>query len=350
MRKLIVGILVMALLTVRAAGAITVLTPKSDDLPERLDAARQAVSKQALGHYGMTPVRGTDVADGTYAVDVASTSPFFKVVSAELTVSGDEMTLAFLIGSDSYEWVCRATAADAEAAEWIEGEAVPEGTRFTVPIPALNAPFPLAAFSRSRQMWYDRQLLVDAASLPPEALSFELPDYALLERALLAYEPAGASEAETAAAGSPEPVNVDWPDGRYAIEVNLMGGSGRASVSSPTVLTVRDGTAWARLLWSSSHYDYMLLDGQRYDNLSEDGGNSTFEIPVTAMDEPIEVIADTTAMGDPLEIRYQLTFYSESIGDVSQVPQEAAMKVFLISLAIIAVGGVLNFILKRRRR
>ena len=138
-------------------------------------------------------------------------------------------------------------------------------------------------------------------------------------------------------------------DGEYAIDVNMTGGSGRASISSPTLLIVRDGRAYARLIWSSTYYDYMIVDGETYHNLTTDGGNSVFEIPITVMDQAMPVIADTTAMGDPLEIEYTLTFYSDSVGDKGRIPQEAAKKVLLIALVILVAGGILNHMLKRKR-
>ncbi|MCD7766333.1 MAG: hypothetical protein LUH53_07470, partial [Lachnospiraceae bacterium] len=46
-------------------------------------------------------------------------------------------------------------------------------------------------------------------------------------------------------------------DGEYAIEVTMTGGSGKASIESPTLLTVEDGQLYARITWSSSNYDYM---------------------------------------------------------------------------------------------
>ena len=130
----------------------------------------------------------------------------------------------------------------------------------------------------------------------------------------------------------------------------MTGGSGRASVSSPTWLVVRDGKAYARLLWSSMYYDYMIVEDTTYLNETVDGGNSTFTIPIIAMDEEIPVIADTTAMGDPVEIEYKLTFYSDTVGGRQQIPQEAAILVLEIALAIIIVGGILNYIIKRIRR
>ena len=68
------------------------------------------------------------------------------------------------------------------------------------------------------------------------------------------------------------------------------------------------------------------------------------------MDEPMPVIADTTAMGDPVEIEYELTFYRDSIGARSQIPQEAATNVLIVALIIIVLGGILNFVIKRRRK
>ena len=82
--------------------------------------------------------------------------------------------------------------------------------------------------------------------------------------------------------------------------------------------------------------------------ITQDGGNSRFEIPIPVLDEAMPVIADTTAMGDPLEIEYTLTFYEDSIGNKGAIPQEAAKKVLWIALGVIVIGGLLNHILKKR--
>ena len=348
-------LLALVLLSMPAACAVTVIGSENDDEARRIAAARAAMAAQTLGHYGMTPVYARDIADGQYEVAVASSSPYFKILRALLTVEGDAMRLEIGLGSESYSHVYPGDTAGAEAAaqaDWIPGEATGDGTAFVIPVEALNRPFDCAAYSKNRQRWYDRRLLIDAASLPEGALSFPLPDYVLVEKALLNYT-ADAPAPEATAAPEPEaprPVAIDLPDGEYSVEVNLAGGSGRASVSSPTLLTVREGRAWARLLWSSAYYDYMLIGPTRYDNLTTDGGNSTFEIPVVALDAAMPVVADTTAMGDPVEIEYTLTFYRESIADKGRIPQEAAKKVLAISGAIIAVGAVLNHFVKKRRR
>ena len=98
------------------------------------------------------------------------------------------------------------------------------------------------------------------------------------------------------------------PDGSYWIRVSMTGGSGRASISSPTGFYVKDGQATADIHWSSASYDYMKLDGVRYEAFTDAAGHSAMTIPVSALDTAIPVLADTTAMSKPYEIEYQLTF------------------------------------------
>lgn len=100
--------------------------------------------------------------------------------------------------------------------------------------------------------------------------------------------------------------------GERHVNVTMEGGTGRASITSPAKVVEVDGQDIATIEWSSPHYDYMIVDGERY-LPTNDGGNSTFEIPVLVYDEPFTVIADTTAMSTPHEIEYQLTFDSASV-------------------------------------
>ena len=145
-------------------------------------------------------------------------------------------------------------------------------------------------------------------------------------------------------------MSVDKEDGEYSIQVDLEGGSGKASVSSPTLMLVKNGRMYAELQWSSSNYDYMIVDGEKFQNESEEGRNSVFTIPVTALDDKMEVIADTLAMGAPHEIDYTLTFYEASIGSKGQLPQEAAKRVVAVAMVIIVGGGILNYFVNKRNR
>ena len=100
-------------------------------------------------------------------------------------------------------------------------------------------------------------------------------------------------------------------DGEYTMEVTMTGGSGRASIKSPANITVEKGKYTAEIVWSSSHYEYMTVDGVQYDPVNTEG-NSTFLIPVTP-DTDITVQALTTAMSEPHLIEYVLHFDSVSL-------------------------------------
>ena len=159
-----------------------------------------------------------------------------------------------------------------------------------------------------------------------------------------------AGPVSVAAAQKENGIETDLEDGEYSIQVDLEGGSGKASVSSPTLMLVKNGRMYAELQWSSSNYDYMIFDGEKFQNESEEGRNSVFTIPVTALDDKMEVIADTLAMGAPHEIDYTLTFYEASIGSKGQLPQEAAKRVVAVAMVIIVGGGILNYFVNKRNR
>ena len=96
-------------------------------------------------------------------------------------------------------------------------------------------------------------------------------------------------------------------DGVYEVNVTLAGGSGRAKIASPTELTVKDGRATAKIVWSSDKYDYMEVEGIRFTPEIQNG-HSVFMVPVTELDKPLAMVGDTTAMSTPHAIDYQLTF------------------------------------------
>lgn len=107
-------------------------------------------------------------------------------------------------------------------------------------------------------------------------------------------------------------VSSEIENGKYRVSVTLTGGTGKASIDSPTEITVNENEITAKIVWSSSHYDYMIVNETKYFPIN-DSGNSVFEIPIEAFDKDINVIADTTAMSEPHEIEYVLNFSSESL-------------------------------------
>ena len=133
-------------------------------------------------------------------------------------------------------------------------------------------------------------------------------------------EPAPAAQqpapAEEPAAPAEEPKAEEAPqgiaDGTYSISIGFSGGTGKASITNPVTLYVKNGTYTAKVVWTSMYYDYMKVGGTKYTNENV-GGNSTFTIPVPDLDTYFTVIGDTTAMSSPHEIEYTLYFDSTTL-------------------------------------
>lgn len=317
------------------------------------------VKRQEVGVEGMYPICGTDVTDGVYEVEVESSSSMFRVEKAELRVREGEMSAVLTLGGTGYLKLFMGTreeAAESDRSEYIGYTEDEEGKyTYEVPVEALDLPIDCAAFSRNRERWYDRQILFRAESLPKEAVLVELPDYEQLEREAkerrieAMRQEKEAEQAEQEPAEPVEPAFIEMEDGEYAISVELTGGTGRSTVDSPAGLLVKDGLAYARIRWSSSSYDYMLVGGQRYLPVNEEG-YSTFEIPILVFDEPMQVIADTTAMSTPHEVEYTMIFHGDTIISADDTPQAAAQKVVYMALGIAAVCAAVSFLRERRRK
>ncbi len=146
-----------------------------------------------------------------------------------------------------------------------------------------------------------------APSVSDEPPSAETPDAGQPDT------PAPEPQPEPEPEPEPEPAETVPEDGAYTAAVTLEGGTGRAKVESPAALRCEDGRFWATIVWSSSNFDYMKVDGEKYELISEPGGNSTFEIPVAAFDQKLDVIADTVAMSEPHEVEYTLIFDSATL-------------------------------------
>lgn len=246
---------------------------------------------------GMTPVYADELADGVYPVEVDSSSNMFKITDCSLTVSDGQMEAVMTMGGKGYLKVFMGTGEEALKAsedEFIPYEENETGAHtFRVPVDALDMGIDCSAFSKNKEKWYDRVLVFRSDSLPAGAF--------------LSGGPVTAKE-------------LSLEDGSYTAEVIVEGGSGRASVQSPASIRVEDGKVWATIVWSSSNYDYMKVDGVKYD-LLEGYETSAFEIPVAGFDWKLPVTADTVAMSQPHEIGYTLTFDSESltVGDAGAV-------------------------------
>ena len=260
-----------------------------DSRKDRVASSSDMADVQDVVEEGMEPVYGTALKDGVYAVTVDSSSSMFKITACELTVENGEMTAVMHMGGTGYLKVFLGTGEEAASAE--EDACIPfteeaDGTHsFTVPVEALDQGISCAAFSKKKEMWYDRTLVFRADSLPLDAF-------------------------REGAFNTVESLNL--ADGNYTVAVQLEGGSGKTTVESPAALRVENGIAYATIIFSSSKYDYMKVNDEKYLPLNTEG-NSTFEIPVAVFDTKMPVLADTTAMSTPHEIEYTLYFDSTTI-------------------------------------
>lgn len=263
--------------------------PKADQVA----SAGEMTTVEEVVEEGMTPVYPSELKDGTYEVEMKSSSSMFKVDRCELQVENGTMQAVLYMTSQSYLYLYAGTAEEAAAAseeDYIPREDAGDGMgSYTLPVEALDTGISCAAFSKKKEKWYDRTLLFRADSLPQDAF----------------LEARGTSAAD-----------LLLDDGEYTVDVTLAGGSGRASVESPAKLTVSGGAFTVTIAWSSSNYDYMVVDGVQYDPVNTEG-NSVFELPLTAFDTPVAVQADTTAMSQPYLIDYTLTFDSASVTSAS---------------------------------
>ncbi len=134
---------------------------------------------------------------------------------------------------------------------------------FDIPVTKLNGEFDLALIGK-KGVWYDHKVSVtDIAEKPGLA------------------------------------------EGDHEVAVLLSGGTGKVRINSPARVKVSDGVAMMTVVWTSSNYDYMIVDGVKYLNQTP-GSKSTFTFPVSDTSKPLDVIANTTAMGNPHEIEYTI--------------------------------------------
>ena len=218
------------------------------------------------------------IADGVYSALFSTDSSMFHVNEAydgrgTLTVKDGSMTIHITMPSKNVVNLFYGSAEDAQkdGAKLIEPSLdsvtyedgmTEEVYGFDIPVPYLDKEFDCALVG-TKGKWYDHKVSVS------------------------------------------DPV-LKLGDGEYTCEVSLTGGTGRASIQSPAKLTVKDGAIIATVIWSSSHYELMTVDGVEYKPVTLDGG-STFEIPAV-LDKDMPISALTTAMSEPHTIEYVLHF------------------------------------------
>lgn len=228
------------------------------------------------------------LADGVYLADFNTDSTMFHVNEVcegkgTLTIKDGKMTIHVSLASTSILNLYPGLAEDAQkdGAELLQPSkdelTYPDGLKetvngFDIPVPVLDQEFDVALIGKKGK-WYDHKVSVsNPVPQGQEALA----------------------------------------DGEYTVEAVLSGGTGKAKLLNPTALTVSEGKITATIVWSSSNYDYMIVNGDQYLPITTEGG-STFQIPVESLGVEIPVTADTVAMGTPHEIAYTILLQADTV-------------------------------------
>ena len=267
---------------------VTVIEPSTEDTPVEGDNEESKIN-----------IDTCELEDGVYLADFNTDSSMFHVNEmcdgkGELTVSGGKMTIHISLPSKSILNLYYGLAEDAvkDGAVLLEPTVdtidYNDGTTedvhgFDIPVPYLDGEFDVALIG-TKGKWYDHKVSVSNPVLKTEEKD----------------------SSDSSDAGK----NIE--NGDYTVEVSLEGGTGKATISSPASVKKTDDGYILVIEWSSSNYDYMIVDGVKYLPVNTEG-NSVFEIPLKSLDASIDVIADTVAMSKPHEIEYKIIINSDSI-------------------------------------
>lgn len=287
MKKLTVLVLTALLvLSMGACGQSTAAPEATVETGAETTAAAETTEGTAAPETVEAPAPA--LADGVYLADFNTDSTMFHANEVcegkgTLTVKDGKMTIHVSLASTSILNLYPGLAEDAQkdGAELLQPSkdelTYPDGLKetvngFDIPVPALDQKFDVALIGKKGK-WYDHKVSV-SNPIPQgqEALA----------------------------------------DGEYTVEAVLSGGTGKAKLLNPTALTVSEGKITATIVWSSSNYDYMIVNGDQYLPITTEGG-STFQIPVESLGVEIPVTADTVAMGTPHEIAYTILLQTDTV-------------------------------------
>ena len=228
-------------------------TASSADAADTADAAAADTADAADAKTGEAAgTAGTTLEDGTYTAVFSTDNSMFHVNEANdgkgtLTVKDGQMTIHVSLASKKIVNLFPGTAEEAQKegavllqptideVTYSDGEKE-EVYGFDIPVPAIDEEFDLALIG-THGNWYDHKVKVS--------------------------DPV---EGDDIHAGSA----IELDDGDYQVDVAKEGGTGKAEIESPAPMTVADGKATLTVKWSSPHYDYMIVDGEKYEPVNKD--------------------------------------------------------------------------------
>lgn len=298
-----------------------------------------------------TPTPEATVANGIYSMDVASSSSMFKVVDCILTAKDGKMNAVLTLSGTGYGYLYMGTkeeAASADQSSWIPYQMNKEGKyTYTVPVEALDKEIAVAAYSIKKGIWYDRTLTFQSETMKKIAdlnstdsenkgdsgntgntgnsgTTGGSGNTGTNNSAFPGGSVSGTnsgktdgndgkadnvSKYESDTSGSTSHVNsgTTLKDGVYTPDrFTWSGGTGKVQITCNKV-TIQNGQAYATLVFSSDHYQYVKANGNKY-YTTKGGGSATAVIPV-ALNQNNKIIGMTDKMSVAHEIEYTIFIY-----------------------------------------
>lgn len=300
------------------------------------------------------PAPEATVANGIYSMDVTSSSSMFKVVDCILTAKDGKMSAVLTLSGTGYGYLYMGTkeeAASADQSSWIPYQVNEEGKyTYTVPVEALDKEIAVAAYSIKKGIWYDRMLtfqsetmkkIADLNSTDSENKgdsgnngntgnsgttggSNNTGNTGTNNSAFPGGSVSGTNsgktdgndgkadnvskyESDTSGSTSHVDSGTTLKDGVYTPDrFTWSGGTGKVQITCNKV-TIQNGQAYATLVFSSDHYQYVKANGNKY-YTTKGGGSATAVIPV-ALNQNNKIIGMTDKMSVAHEIEYTIFIY-----------------------------------------
>lgn len=268
-----------------------------------------------------------DIENGDYNVTVDSSSSMFKVVNCVLTKKNGQMSAVITLSGTGYDYLYMGTAEDAAKADksslipFVENE---KGEyTYTIPVSAFDTPIKVATHSIKKDKWYDRELTFQSDGI--EKIDKETPTPDPVEPVIPVNPDNSKPSTPDNESGHVTDLNggtarVDssttLKDGEYIPDqFSWSGGTGRVSISCDKI-TIKNGQAYATIVFSSGSYSYIKANGNIYYGTNT-GSTSTFVIPVQ-LNKNNTIIGMTTAMSTAHEITYNIFIYLAAAGSGEQ--------------------------------
>ena len=338
-------------------------TPEETSTPEPSPEPTPSPNPMPNPEPTPTPTPEATVANGIYSMDVTSSSSMFKVVDCILTAKDGKMSAVLTLSGTGYGYLYMGTkeeAASADQSSWIPYQVNEEGKyTYTVPVEALDKEIAVAAYSIKKGIWYDRTLtfqsetmkkIADLNSTDSENKgdsgnngntgnsgttggSNNTGNTGTNNSAFPGGSVSGTNsgktdgndgkadnvskyESDTSGSTSHVDSGTTLKDGVYTPDrFTWSGGTGKVQITCNKV-TIKNGQAYATLVFSSDHYQYVKANGNKY-YTTKGGGSATVVIPV-ALNQNNKIIGMTDKMSVAHEIEYTIFIYlAAAIGGTS---------------------------------